>query len=192
MDVLKVAPRVRARPSDLGRHRKRAVAWGPEAIDAELARVRPLIEEGGYVPAPDHSFPARYAHTRISVLHGAPRNGKSPYSCCGHFLLASSSETKRLTAESHAMTQTTVSGSGARIRDAIFISAHVWEANRPRILIVACSDGRYQQSLDEFLANHLASRITIGSTCLAARAPSHPARSLISAASSIGRSPLSW
>jgi uroporphyrinogen decarboxylase len=36
---------------------KRAVAWGPEHIDAELARVRPLIEDGGYVPAPDHSLP---------------------------------------------------------------------------------------------------------------------------------------
>ena len=36
---------------------KRVLAWGPEAIDAELARVRPLIEEGGYVPAPDHSLP---------------------------------------------------------------------------------------------------------------------------------------
>lgn len=43
---------------------KRAVAQGPAAIDAELARVRPLIEEGGYVPAPDHSFPpdTPYAH----------------------------------------------------------------------------------------------------------------------------------
>ena len=36
---------------------KRALAIGPDAIDAELARVRPLIEEGGYVPAPDHSLP---------------------------------------------------------------------------------------------------------------------------------------
>src|SRR5450759_2539600 len=36
---------------------KRALAKGPEAIDAELERVRPLIEEGGYVPGPDHSMP---------------------------------------------------------------------------------------------------------------------------------------
>jgi hypothetical protein len=36
---------------------KRAIARGPEAINAELQRVRPLIEEGGYVPAPDHSLP---------------------------------------------------------------------------------------------------------------------------------------
>jgi len=27
------------------------------AIDAERARVRPLVEEGGYVPHPDHSLP---------------------------------------------------------------------------------------------------------------------------------------
>ena len=36
---------------------KRAVAKGPKAIDAELARVAPLVEDGGYVPGPDHSFP---------------------------------------------------------------------------------------------------------------------------------------
>jgi hypothetical protein len=36
---------------------KRVAAWGPKAIDAELARVAPLVQEGGYVPAPDHSFP---------------------------------------------------------------------------------------------------------------------------------------
>lgn len=36
---------------------KRALAWGPEAIDRELERVRPLVEDGGYVPAPDHSLP---------------------------------------------------------------------------------------------------------------------------------------
>lgn len=36
---------------------KRALARGPEAIDAELERVRPLIEEGGYIAGPDHSMP---------------------------------------------------------------------------------------------------------------------------------------
>jgi uroporphyrinogen decarboxylase len=36
---------------------KRVVAWGPAAIDAELARVAPLVEDGGYVPGPDHSLP---------------------------------------------------------------------------------------------------------------------------------------
>jgi hypothetical protein len=36
---------------------KRALAIGPAAIDAELARVRPLMEEGGYIPGLDHSMP---------------------------------------------------------------------------------------------------------------------------------------
>lgn len=36
---------------------KRALAQGPAAIDAELRRVRPLVEEGGYVPGLDHSMP---------------------------------------------------------------------------------------------------------------------------------------
>ncbi|OPZ86059.1 MAG: Uroporphyrinogen decarboxylase (URO-D) [bacterium ADurb.Bin429] len=37
---------------------KREIAKGPAAIDAELARNRPLIEEGGYIPAIDHSVSA--------------------------------------------------------------------------------------------------------------------------------------
>ena len=36
-----------------------------------------------------------------------------------------------------------------------FVSTHLWQRDRPRILIIACSDGRYQQSLDEFLTYHL-------------------------------------
>jgi len=36
---------------------KRTLAQGPLAIDAELARVRPLVEDGGYVPGLDHSMP---------------------------------------------------------------------------------------------------------------------------------------
>ena len=36
---------------------KRALARGPEAIDAELARVAPLVQDGGYVPSTDHSLP---------------------------------------------------------------------------------------------------------------------------------------
>jgi len=36
---------------------KRAVAKGPEAIDAELARVQSVVDLGGYVPGMDHSFP---------------------------------------------------------------------------------------------------------------------------------------
>ena len=36
---------------------KRALARGPEAIDAELARVAPLVQDGGYIPGLDHSIP---------------------------------------------------------------------------------------------------------------------------------------
>lgn len=36
---------------------KRALAHGPAAIDAELARLKPLMEEGGYLPHTDHSIP---------------------------------------------------------------------------------------------------------------------------------------
>lgn len=45
---------------------KRTVAAGPEAIDAELARVAPLVAEGGYVAGLDHSLPpdVSYANFR--------------------------------------------------------------------------------------------------------------------------------
>lgn len=36
---------------------KRVLARGSAAIDAELARVKPLIDEGGYIPHTDHSCP---------------------------------------------------------------------------------------------------------------------------------------
>jgi len=36
---------------------KRALATGPAAIDAELKRVRPLVEQGGYVAGLDHGLP---------------------------------------------------------------------------------------------------------------------------------------
>jgi hypothetical protein len=31
-----------------------------------------------------------------------------------------------------------------------------WNATRPRVLVIACSDGRLQEATDEFLARHLA------------------------------------
>ncbi|MHB9023655.1 MAG: uroporphyrinogen decarboxylase family protein [Armatimonadota bacterium] len=45
---------------------KRALVEGPAAIDVELRRIRPLIEEGGYVPGLDHSIPpdVSFAHYR--------------------------------------------------------------------------------------------------------------------------------
>jgi len=36
---------------------KTALAAGPDAIDAELARIAPVIGTGGYVPACDHYVP---------------------------------------------------------------------------------------------------------------------------------------
>jgi len=36
---------------------KRALASGPKAIDAELSRVAPLVQAGGYIPGTDHSIP---------------------------------------------------------------------------------------------------------------------------------------
>ena len=36
---------------------KRALARGPEAIDRELARIRPALEKGRYIPALDHLVP---------------------------------------------------------------------------------------------------------------------------------------
>ncbi len=42
----------------IGGFDKRIVAQGPAAIDAEFARLRPLIETGGFVPAIDHSVSA--------------------------------------------------------------------------------------------------------------------------------------
>lgn len=36
---------------------KKALVKGPDAIDAEIARVWPVVEQGGYVPNVDHSLP---------------------------------------------------------------------------------------------------------------------------------------
>ena len=36
---------------------KRVLAKGPAEIAAEIDRVRPLIEQGGYIPMPDHLIP---------------------------------------------------------------------------------------------------------------------------------------
>ncbi|MBD3175467.1 MAG: hypothetical protein GF320_09810 [Armatimonadia bacterium] len=37
---------------------KRKLAEGPAAIDAELERLRPVVEEGGFIPTVDHRVPA--------------------------------------------------------------------------------------------------------------------------------------
>lgn len=68
MDVTKVR-------KEYGRHLrlwygidKRALARGPEAIDAELTRVSPLIRDGGYVPATDHSLPPDISYENYRIF----------------------------------------------------------------------------------------------------------------------------
>ena len=36
-----------------------------------------------------------------------------------------------------------------------FVSSDPWSSKRPRVLVIACSDGRLQENLDEFLLDHL-------------------------------------
>jgi hypothetical protein len=43
-------------------------------------------------------------------------------------------------------------------KEPAFVSKYAWQEKRPRILVVACSDGRYERSLDDFLDNHLGIR----------------------------------
>jgi uroporphyrinogen decarboxylase len=57
MDVLAVRRKYGKELRICGGVDKRAVAAGPEAVEAELARVKPLIDEGGYIPMLDHSCP---------------------------------------------------------------------------------------------------------------------------------------
>ena len=57
MDVLEVRRKYGRDLRILGGVDKRTLAQGPAAIDAELARVKPLIDAGGYIPHTDHSCP---------------------------------------------------------------------------------------------------------------------------------------
>ena len=58
MDVIEVRRRYGRNLRIWGGVDKRALARGPAAIDAELARLKPLIDEGGYIPHTDHSCPS--------------------------------------------------------------------------------------------------------------------------------------
>ena len=57
---------------------KRRLTLGPEAIDAHLRELRPLIEEGGFIPTIDHTAPpdirwANYQHyveSKARLLEG--------------------------------------------------------------------------------------------------------------------------
>ncbi|MEJ5171444.1 MAG: hypothetical protein WHU10_10690, partial [Fimbriimonadales bacterium] len=41
----------------MGGFDKQILAQGPEAIDAEIERLTPVVEEGGYIPFCDHRVP---------------------------------------------------------------------------------------------------------------------------------------
>jgi len=57
MDAVRLRERFGRELRLLGGIDKRAMSAGPEAIDAELARVAPLLREGGYIPWCDHHVP---------------------------------------------------------------------------------------------------------------------------------------
>ncbi len=57
MDVLQVRRKYGRELRIWGGVDKRALAKGPAAIDTELARLKPLIDAGGYIPHTDHSCP---------------------------------------------------------------------------------------------------------------------------------------
>ena len=57
MDVLEVRRKYGKDLRIWGGVDKRALANGPEAIETELRRLQPLIQEGGYIPHTDHSCP---------------------------------------------------------------------------------------------------------------------------------------
>ncbi|RLE71099.1 MAG: hypothetical protein DRJ43_00470 [Thermoprotei archaeon] len=53
----------------IGNVDKRMLAAGPKAIDGELQRLRPLLEEGGYMLSVDHCVPADVPLPALQVLH---------------------------------------------------------------------------------------------------------------------------
>ena len=57
MDVLEVRKEYGKDLRIIGGFDKRALAKGPAAIDAECQRLKPLINEGGYIPCLDHVVP---------------------------------------------------------------------------------------------------------------------------------------
>ncbi len=77
MDVLAVRKKYGRELRIWGGVDKRALAEGPQAIDAELRRLKPLMDEGGYIPHTDHSSPpdisfSNYCHymKRIEEICG--------------------------------------------------------------------------------------------------------------------------
>ena len=52
---------------------KRELAKGPKAIDAHLAELAPLVEEGGYIPTVDHAVPPDVSWENIRYYFEAKR-----------------------------------------------------------------------------------------------------------------------
>jgi uroporphyrinogen decarboxylase len=84
MDVVDVRKKYGRELRLWGGLNKRAVATGKDAIEEELARVEPLIEEGGYIPHLDHSCPPdipfanyRYFLKRLAEVCGK-KSGANP------------------------------------------------------------------------------------------------------------------
>jgi len=57
MDVLQVRRQFGRDLAIWGGIDKRALAMGGETMRREVDRVMPLVEEGGYIPEPDHGIP---------------------------------------------------------------------------------------------------------------------------------------
>ena len=75
MDVLAVRKEYGRDLRMVGGVDKRALKYGHAAIDAELERVCPLIEEGGYIPMLDHTVPPDVSFERLSLLCQAHERG---------------------------------------------------------------------------------------------------------------------
>ena len=58
LDAVKLREKFGRRLLLIGNIDKMALAAGPKYIDRELMRIKPLIEEGGYIPSVDHCVPA--------------------------------------------------------------------------------------------------------------------------------------
>lgn len=46
-------------------------------------------------------------------------------------------------------------GASAAEPQVVYVSRKTWNVARPHVLVVACSDGRLQENVDDFLSNHL-------------------------------------
>jgi len=57
-DIVDLRRRFGRKMAFLGGIDKRAIAKGGSVIEAEIARISPVIEAGGYIPGCDHGVPA--------------------------------------------------------------------------------------------------------------------------------------